>query len=77
MSSCFSCGQMFKGSARELLVYYKRQFETEGIERYFYRLSPKSDLKIVKKKYFKSIFKQEIKPNLINGAEYAHISEVK
>jgi hypothetical protein len=77
MSKCFSCGQTFNGTTQELLRLFKRQHESYGIERYFYRLNANSDLKIVKKDQFKYIFENEIKPNLKNGAEYAHISEVK
>lgn len=77
MSKCFSCGQTFNGTTQELLRLFKRQYESYGIERYFYRLSPTGNLKIVKKDQFKYIFENEIKQNLKNGAEYAHISEVK
>lgn len=77
MGKCFSCGQAFKGSVQDLLRHFKQQYVSHGVERYFYRLSPTDELKIVKKEYFKAIFENEIKPNLQNGAEYAHISEVK
>ena len=77
MPNCFSCGQSFKGSVQELLRLFKQQYLSYGVERYFYRLSPNSDIIIVKKEQFKDVFEKEIKPNLKNGAEYAHISEVK
>ena len=77
MGNCFTCGRQFKGNENDLLWLFKRDYIERGIERYFYRLTPKGELRIVKKAYFNDVFNNEIKPNLINGAEYAHISEYK
>lgn len=75
MSSCFSCGRTFKGSVNDLLQLFKQDYLERGTERYFYKLSYKGDLLICKKSSFKFIFDNQIKPNIINGAEYAHIKE--
>lgn len=77
MSNCFSCGRSFKGSVNDLLQLFKRDYLENGVERYFYKTSEKGDIKVVKKVYFSIIFETEIKPNFINGAEYAHIKEYK
>ena len=72
---CFSCGQTFNGSVNELLQRFKRDYLERGVERYFFRLETKGDVKIIKKEQFKNVFQTQIKPNFKNGAEYAHISE--
>lgn len=74
MSNCFVCGAMFTGDVNELLAKYKKEFEEKGFERYFYHTGDKI-IKIVRSESFKQIFKDEIKNNLKNGAEYAHIKE--
>ena len=75
MSKCFSCGQGFKGSVNELLSKFKIEYEEKGTVRYFYKLSDKGDVKICRKSSFKNIFENQIKPNYVNGANYAHIVE--
>jgi len=75
MSNCFSCGRTFKGSVNQLLKIYKKDYLENGIDRYFYKLSEKGNVFICKKSSFKVIFKEQIKPNFINGSEYAHIKE--
>lgn len=75
MSNCFSCGKTFKGSVNDLLLLYKQEYLSSGVERYFYRTSTYSDIYIVKKSSFSSIFESVIKPNFNNGSEYAHIRE--
>lgn len=75
MSSCFSCGKSFNQDVNGVLQFFKRQYLEHGIERFFYKTSEKGDVKTVKKAYFSKVFEQEIKPNFINGAEYAHIQE--
>lgn len=75
MSNCFSCGKAFNGSVNDLLQLYKKAYLERGIERYFYKLSTKGDVLTVNKKYFNIVFERDIKPNFINGAEYAHIKE--
>lgn len=72
---CFSCGQTFNGTVNELLQRFKRDYLERGIERYFYRLEAKGDVKIIHKDQFKNVFETQIKPNFNKGAEYAHISE--
>lgn len=72
-SKCFSCGNGFNGSTRELLLKYKQ----EKKDVYFFRIEKGGDIFIVKKDAFKEVFKREIKPNFKKGAEYAHISEFK
>lgn len=74
---CFSCGQTFNGTAQDLLQRFKQQYLERGIDRYFYTLKTNGDIKIVKKDQFNVIFETQIKPNFINGAEYAHISEFR
>lgn len=71
MSKCFTCGQTFSGSAKELLRKYKR----EKKDYYFYRLETNGDIYLTPKKSFKWVFDNKIKPNFKNGSEYAHISE--
>ncbi|QQV90413.1 hypothetical protein Harreka1_6 [Olleya phage Harreka_1] len=75
MSNCFSCGKGFKGDVNELLRIYKEQYDTKGIERYFYRLETNGTLFTCTKSSFLSIFNSQIKPNFENGSEYAHIKE--
>ncbi len=72
---CFSCGQTFNGSVNELLQRFKRDYLERGVERYFYKESETGDIKIVNKRQFEYVFNNIIKPNFVNGAEYAHISE--
>lgn len=72
---CFSCGQTFNGTVKELLQRFKRDYLENGTERYFYRESTKGDVKIIKKDQFAYIFKTKIQPNFKQGAEYAHIKE--
>lgn len=74
---CFSCGQTFNGTVNELLQRFKLDYLERGVERYFYKESLNSDIRIVNKQQFKHIFDEKIKPNFKNGAEYAHISEYK
>ena len=73
--SCFSCGQTFNGNVNELLQRFKRDYLQRGTERYFFRLKSNGDIKVIKKEQFSKVFKTQIQPNFINGAEYAHISE--
>lgn len=75
MSNCFTCGRTFKGSVKELLQIYKKDFLENGVVRYFYKTSTNSDVFIVKKSSFNVIFETQIKPNFENGSEYAHIRE--
>lgn len=72
---CFSCGKTFSKDASDTVAKYKKEYLKNGIERYVYRLSPSSDLMIIRKEYFNEVFNNDIKPNLENGAEYMHISE--
>ena len=71
MSNCFACGGGFKGTIKDLLNYYK----SNKIDVYFYKLHDKGDILLINSKQFKQVFKTQIKPNFINGSEYAHISE--
>lgn len=75
MSNCFSCGRSFKGSVNELLQLYKQEYIHNGVERYFYNLTDKGDVFTCRKSSFSTIFKTQIQPNFVNGAEYAHIRE--
>lgn len=75
MSKCFSCGRSFNGSVKDLLRIYKTEYDKKGTERYYYKLSENGDVFICGKTSFKVIFDNEIKPNYINGAEFAHIRE--
>lgn len=75
VSNCFTCGRGFNGTEHETLVMFKKIYEQYGVDRYFYKLSENSEVMICKKADFKRIFIEQIKPNLINGAEYSHISE--
>lgn len=74
---CFSCGKSFKGSTKEVLQLFKKEYVENGVERYFYRKEKDGDIFVIKKSQFKKVFKEVIKPNFKNGAEYAHISEYK
>lgn len=73
--ACFSCGKTFGWEINSLLAICKKQYEKQGIERYFYRTSSTSKIKICRSSEFKFIFEKQIKPNFDNGAEYAHIKE--
>lgn len=72
---CFTCGKGFNYDVNQTLMHFKQQYEELGIERYFYKLSISDPIKICRRSDFNAIFKEQIKPNLQNGAEYAHISE--
>jgi hypothetical protein len=74
MVGCFTCGIGFNGDTNKLLSEMKRQFETNKIERYFYHVGD-GKIKIIRKEGFNEVFEKLIKPNLDNGAEYAHIKE--
>ena len=63
MSKCFSCGAGFKGSTKELLMKFKKDYVNNGIERYFFRLESNGNIKVINKKQFKHVFKTQIKPN--------------
>lgn len=75
--SCFSCGENFNQNTNALLRAFKEQYLKYGIVRYYYRISLTEPIKICTQSSFNIIYKNEIKPNLINGAEYSHISEYK
>lgn len=72
-NKCFSCGEGFNGSTRQLLLKYKQ----EGKDVYFFKKVKDGDIFIVNKNQFKEVMKTQIKPNFKKGAEYAHISEFK
>lgn len=72
---CFTCGKGFNYDVNQTLMHFKRVYEVYGIDRYFYKLSISDPIKVCCKSDFKTIFKEQIKPNLAHGAEYAHISE--
>lgn len=74
MVGCFTCGIGFNGNTNALLLEMKRQYDENKIERYFYHIG-NGKIKIVRKESFKAVFDSLIKPNLENGAEYAHIKE--
>ena len=77
MSKCFSCGKGFNGDTNALLMRYKKEYEHNGVIRYFYKTETNGSIKIVRESGFKAVFQTEIKPNFEKGAEYAHISEFK
>ena len=72
---CFTCGKTFNGGVHETLMFYKREYERKGTERYFFKLSENGEVLVCKKQDFNRIFTELIQPNFINGAEYSHISE--
>lgn len=74
LGRCFSCGERFNGDVNALLSKYKKEFDENGIVRYYYHLGD-NRIKIVRADSFKTIFKTQIKPNFKNGAEYARIDE--
>lgn len=74
-TGCFTCGRSFNGDVNKSLLAFKKQFEVSGISRYFYRLEANGEIFTCRASSFKTIFKEQIKPNLDNGAEYSHISE--
>lgn len=73
--ACFTCGKGLDLDVHKTLAFYKKLFDEKGIERYFYKLSETGSIKTVKKSNFNRIFTTQIQPNLVNGAEYGHISE--
>ena len=76
-SQCFSCGQNFTSDVNALLRAYKKQYEELKIVRYFYKLSINGAIMICTESSFNFIYKEHIKPNFNNGAEFSHISEYK
>lgn len=77
VKGCFACGQTLIKSELDVVAYYFNLYEKYGQERYFYKLSKNGSTRIVLKDHFQYIYNTKIKPNLKNGAEYAHISEFK
>lgn len=75
VTKCFTCGMGFTGTAHQSLLHFRKLYEQNGIERYFYKLSENGAIKVCKKSDFNRIFNDKIKPNFENGAEYSHISE--
>ena len=45
---CITCGKGWKGSQKQLVSKFKKEFEDYGIERYVYRMSEKDSFKTVK-----------------------------
>lgn len=72
--SCIPCTKV-NTTEKGVISYYKDLYKTKGIVHYVYRLSRTSGVKFVEKKYFSTIFENQIKPNFSIGAEYFHISE--
>jgi hypothetical protein len=75
--ACFSCGKTFKGTVNDLLQMYKQDYLKRGVERYFFKENENGDVKICSKESFKRVYELLIQPNLMNGAEYAHIKEFR
>lgn len=73
--ACFSCGSTFNGDEMERVRRYKRFYDEKGLVSYYYKTESKGRIKVVRGDGFSTIFETVIKPNFINGAEYAHISE--
>lgn len=74
LKKCFSCGERFDNDLNSLLSKYKKEFEQKGIIRYYYHLGD-NKIKICRAETFKVLFKNVIKKELKNGAEYARIDE--
>lgn len=72
---CFTCGHGVASETKTILKAYKAMWEKAGVDRYFYKIKRNGEIFVVSKSNFSRIFNDVIKPNLINGAEYAHISE--
>lgn len=77
VNNCFACGASLSYGDQNALSYYYRLYKEFGQERYFYRLKTNGPTRVVQREQFNYIFESQIKPNLENGAEYAHISEYK
>lgn len=77
MSKCFSCGGSFGEDTNAMLRKYKDQFDKLGISRYYYKLNASANVMVCQANSFNFIFENEIKPNLQDGAEFAHISEYR
>ena len=74
--SCLPCGKV-TDKEKVVVKYYKTLFETTGKLFYVYRLGSNKAFNFVEKSYFNRIFETDIKPNLVNGAEYFSIQEFK
>ena len=74
--SCIPCSKVSQ-SEQDVIKYYRNIYLTKDIEYYVYRLSANDTIKITKKDSFKVIYKQQIQPNLKNGAEYFNIQEFR
>lgn len=71
---CFTCSQI-EDKYRNVFKYYRNLYKDKGIIHYIYRLNPSDPWKFVKRESFQAIFDNEIKKELINGAEYFDIRE--
>jgi len=76
MSACIPCGTVSK-SEQNVIKYYMNLYKEKGFVSYVYRLYENGPIKIVEQKSFEIIFKESIKPNFKNGAEYFSIQEFK
>jgi len=70
--SCLPCGKV-TASEQTIIKYYK----STGKDYYVYRLASNKPFNIIEKEYFNKVFKEQIKSNFINGAEYFSIQEFK
>lgn len=73
-NNCFACGNSLNYTEKELAKRYKKEFEEQGIVRYFFKRGKKAKTEFARAESFKAIL-PTLKKN--KNAEYAHISEFK
>jgi len=73
---CYACGRSMNYTEKELAKRYKKDFEQNGVVRYFFKRNKKADTEFARAESFKHILPILEKRKHI-GAEYAHISEFK
>ncbi len=71
---CGICGKLNK-QQKDLVKVYRGYYNKFGKEYWVYKTSEQGDIIIVNKNQFNKIFETMIKPNLKNGADFAHIKE--
>jgi hypothetical protein len=64
MAKCIPCSRV-KQSEKDVIRYYKKLYEDNGIEYYVYRLEKNGGIKFVKRELFNGVFETQIKPVIV------------
>ena len=73
---CFACGIRLNYTEKELAKRYKKEFEQNGVVRYFFKRNKKAVTEFARAESFKQIL-PILEKRKQYGSEYAHISEFK